>query len=235
MLGSSDKAFRQLRLRGVINQYSDVVDKRPMFDPTEIEAYLAGLFPSIKPAASPPRGHIKLPAACQKLGTSLVGAVDLILEQKVATARLVPNGAGLDRIFVDHENLRDAILADMIPALPKLKAAEFLATSLRTVDYLIKTKQLELIKRGRSLKGHDFPAVSQKSLASFLEDFTTVGRLARSMGLNFMYVMHGLEKSGVTSVAVPRGIGRFYNREHLKSRCSLLTFNLPKKIDWDLA
>lgn len=232
MLGTTDKAFRQLRQRGIIEQHSDAVDKRPMFDPAEVTSYLANVFASIRPSCSPNASRFSLPTACQKLGTSLIGAVDLIVEQKVATARLQPNGVGLDRIVVCPEELRDAIIADMVPAMPKLKAAQFLATSLRTVDYLIQTERLSLIKRGRSLKGFDFPAVSETSIQAFLKDFTTVGRLARGMGLNFMFVMHGLEKSGVDAEIVPKGIGRVYRRDKVIERKAQLTFDIPKKVDW---
>jgi len=57
----------------------------------------------------------------------------------------------LERKVVDPEEPRAAIIADMIPAVSKHKAAELIRTSLRLIDHLI--DHLELKKRGKHLKG----------------------------------------------------------------------------------
>lgn len=232
LLGSTDKAFRQLRIRGDIKQHTDEIDRRPMYDPEEIRNYLNRVFERLPKEDRRGFGRVPLPDGCQKLGTSLIGAADLIADGKVRSARLGRIGKGLDRITVELDDLRDAILGAMTPARPKLRAAAYLATSLRTIDYLVNTGDLELIKRGHSLKGYDFPAVSESSLNRFLVDHTTVGRLAKGIGQNFMFMMHALEKSGIESVPVPKGVGRYYLREHLLERVSFMKFEIPKELDW---
>jgi len=59
----------------------------------------------------------------------------------------------LERKVVDPEEPRAAIIADMIPAVSKHKAAELIRTSLRLIDHLIDIDHLELKKRGKHLKG----------------------------------------------------------------------------------
>ncbi|WP_221931639.1 TniQ family protein [Palleronia caenipelagi] len=233
LLGQSDKAFRLLRLNGAIRQHKDAIDQRPMYDPAEIETFLAPIFEATLTASTCPAGHVLLREACQRLGTDLIGATDLIRKGQVRSARLLPDGQGLDRIRVDPEDLREALKREMIPAMSKLAAAAYLRTSLRTVAHLIDEGLLELVKRGPSLKGFDFPAIPETSLEAFLKDHTTLGRIAAGMGTNFMFVMHGLEKCGVEAVTVPKGIGRYYQRSHLKDRAPYITFKTAKTVDWD--
>lgn len=205
LLGGSDAAFRQLRLEGRVRQHTDGIDRRPMFDPREVEAFLSQVLCAVPATKKTPTDLVSLPKASSAIGTALVGAADLVRDGKIRSARRVPIGIGLEQIVVDVEDLREVIKSEMQPALPKLQAAAHLRTSLRTIDHLIRENHLELIKRGLSLKGHDFPAVSERCITGFLEEHTTVGRIAAGMGLSFMYVMHAFDRCGVEAVRVPKG------------------------------
>ncbi|WP_299695231.1 TniQ family protein [uncultured Tateyamaria sp.] len=233
LLGGSDSAFRQLRLSGMIRQHMDGIDKRPMFDPAEIHAFLDPVLAAAPETETTLNRLMSLPTACQSLGTALIGAAELVRSGQLPSARRCHIGQGLERILVNPNELSDVIHSKMTPARPKLKAAKYLRTSLRTIDHLLQTGDLHLVKRGHSLKGHDFPAVSECSLDGFLTKYTTVGRIAHGMGLSFMFVMHAFDRCGVAAELVPNGVGRFYLRDHLKQRAPFMAFDRPREVDWD--
>lgn len=231
-LGASDSIFRQLRLAGVIGQYTEPTDKRPHYAVAEIDAFLASLTAATE-ARELGGGVMRLVDACRKIGTPLLTAVDLIRTGDVPSATIDAEAQGLSAVYVDPEELRAAVAAQMIDAVPKLKTAAILASSLRMVDYLLSTGELALEKRGPPLRGHTMPAVTRASIDSFLAGHTTLGRLAKATGLTFQHLRVELPKLGVTPRPVPKGTGCLYTRAGLRETILAAGLDLKQPQVWD--
>ncbi len=169
-LGASESIFRQLRLAAVIGRHVEPTDRRPRYAATEIEAFLSDLQAAIPNRAAIDRSvdRMVLVDACRKVGTPLLTAAALIRAGTVPSAAIDPGRKGLGAIHVDLQDLRTAVIAKMLDAVPKLKTAAIIGGSLRMVDYLLTMGELTLAKRGPALRGHTIPAVTCASIDSFL-------------------------------------------------------------------
>ncbi|WP_222101805.1 hypothetical protein [Jannaschia seosinensis] len=121
----------------------------------------------------------------------------------------------------------------MLDAAPKLKTAKILGGSLRMVDYLLTTGELTLEKRGPALRGHTMPAVTCASIAGFLTDHTTLGRVSQATGLSFQRLRFELPKLSILPRPVPKATGHIYAKARLKDVILDSDLELSGPLNWD--
>ncbi len=234
-LGASESVFRQLRLAAAIGRHVEPTDRRPRYAAAEIEAFLSNLQAAIpnRAAINPSGDRMVLVDACRKVGTPLLTAASLIRAGRVPSAAIDPGRNGLGAIHVDLQDLRTAVIAGMLDAVPKLKTAAIIGGSLRMVDYLLTMGELMLAKRGPALRGHAMPAVTCASIDRFLADHTTLGRLSRATGLSFQRLRFELPKLKVLPRPVPKATGHIYRKAGLRNVIIASDLEFPGPLNWD--
>ncbi len=183
--------------------------------------------------ANPSGDRMVLVDACRKVGTPLLTAASLIRAGRVPSAAIDPGRNGLGAIHVDLQDLRTAVIAGMLDAVPKLKTAAIIGGSLRMVDYLLTMGELMLAKRGPALRGHAMPAVTCASIDRFLADHTTLGRLSRATGLSFQRLRFELPKLKVLPRPVPKATGHIYRKAGLRNVIIASDLEFPGPLNWD--
>ena len=234
-LGTSEAIFRQLRLAGVIGRHVEPTDRRPRYAAAEIDAFLSGVEAAIpsRAAIGQDGDRMVLVEACRKVGTPLLTAAALIKAGTVPSAAIDPDRQGLGAIHVDLGDLRAAVIAEMLDAVPKLKTAAIIGGSLRMVDYLLTMGELTLEKRGPALRGHTMPAVTRESIDRFLTYHTTLGRLSRATGLSFQRLRFELPKLRILPRPVPEATGHIYTRSGLRNVLIGSHLEFTGLLDWD--
>jgi len=212
---------------GLIQQRLDSLDQLPKYQFSELQSLLESLAHKATADRQVASGFLSLAKIAKRLRCRGAEIVAMVLADKLTQVGGNIEADGLSGLLLNLEEVRDVVPRPDMPGITRTEAATTLRVTYQTINYLIREGLLQSARMRNPRSRQYVEGVCDGSVDRFLEDYDTLGQMARRYKRPSGPFGCHLEANGICPLETPHGISWIFNKSGLENRIKKLGIQRP--------
>lgn len=226
LLGVSRDVLVSLRRHGLIAVHADEVDIVNHYKHSELEAFCERAKARVSVACGEQHGMVSILDASNALSRSFAQILSLLLDGTLRKVGSNDGQSGLSALLIDPKELRNALEPGVMRGVTKVQATRMLRVTNATIAHLAEIGMLGMQRERNSRSLRVQATVDRKSIAEFLQEFETLGLLARRLNHAPGPLGSHLRSNGIFPIDAPPGISRWFRKKDLTEKLRKIGFDV---------